>query len=105
MTELKRPEEGDVYFLEPSATRISRNAFGRLVLTIGGGVEEFEDVHALALQVSVPESIEAFVHARLPGARRVEMCHDQERIVVRRGWQPLGAACVPVAGDEVISLL
>jgi len=64
-----------------------------------------EDIHALALQVSVPESIEAFVHARLPGARRVEMCHDQERIVVRRGWQPLGAACVPVAGDEVISLL
>jgi hypothetical protein len=64
-----------------------------------------EDIHALALQVSVPESIEAFVHARAPGARRVEMCHDQERIVVRRGWEPLGAACVPVAGDEVIPLL
>ncbi len=56
-----------------------------------------EDIHALALQVSVPESIEAFVHARTPGARRVEMCHDQERIVVRRGWEPLGAACVPAA--------
>jgi hypothetical protein len=64
-----------------------------------------EDIHALALQVSVPESIEAFVHARAPSARRVEMCHDRERIVVRRGWQPLGAACVPVTGDEVISLL
>jgi len=64
-----------------------------------------DDVYALALQVSVPESIEAFVHARAPTARRVEMCHDTERIVVRRGWAPLGAACVPLAGDEVISLL
>jgi hypothetical protein len=64
-----------------------------------------EDIHALALQVSVPESIEAFVHARTPGARRVEMCHDRERIVVRRGWEPLGAACVPSADDEVIPLL
>lgn len=64
-----------------------------------------EDIHALALQVSVPESIEAFVHARMPGARRVELCHDTERIVVRRGWEPLGAACLPAPGDEVISLL
>ena len=64
-----------------------------------------EDIHALALQVSVPESIEAFVHARAPSARRVEMCHDQERIVVRRGWASLGAACVPAAGDEVIPLI
>lgn len=64
-----------------------------------------EDIHALALQVSVPESIEAFVHARTPGARRVELCHDTERIVVRRGWEPLGAACLPAPGDEVISLL
>ena len=63
-----------------------------------------EDIHALALQVSVPESIEAFVHGRLPAARRVEMCHDSERIVVRRGWEPIGAACVPKEGDEVIAL-
>ncbi len=64
-----------------------------------------EDIYALALQVSVPESIEAFVHARTPGARRVELCHDTERIVVRRGWEPLGAACLPAPDDEVISLL
>ena len=63
-----------------------------------------EDIHALALQVSVPESIEAFVHARTPGARRVEMCHDTEHIVVRRGWEPLGAECRAAPGDEVIAL-
>jgi hypothetical protein len=63
-----------------------------------------EDLHALALQVSVPESIEAFVHRRLPAARRVEICHDKARIVVRRGWEPLGAECRARPGDEVIAL-
>ena len=63
-----------------------------------------EDIHQLALQVSVPESIEAFVHRRVPGARRVQVCHDRERIVVRRGWEPLGAACRALPGDEVIPL-
>lgn len=63
-----------------------------------------EDLHALALHVSVPASIEAFVRRRAPEARRVELCHTRDRIVVRRGWEPLGAACEPAAGDEVIPL-
>jgi hypothetical protein len=63
-----------------------------------------DDVHALALQVSVPASIEAFVQQRAPQTRRVQLCHDDARIVVRRGWEPLGAACEPAPGDEVISL-
>ena len=63
-----------------------------------------EDIHALALQVSTPAAIEAFVRRQAPAARRVELCHDKDRIVVRRGWEPLGAQCVPQAGDEVIAL-
>jgi hypothetical protein len=63
-----------------------------------------DDIYALALQVSVPESIEAFVRRRTPAARRVEICHDKERIVVRHGWEPLGAQCRPLPGDEVIAL-
>ncbi|QOL49387.1 DUF2145 domain-containing protein [Massilia litorea] len=63
-----------------------------------------DDVYALALQVSVPAAIEAFVQRRLPAARRVELCHDKGRIVVHRGWEPLGADCRPMPGDEVISL-
>ncbi|MFC5459149.1 DUF2145 domain-containing protein [Massilia niabensis] len=63
-----------------------------------------EDIHALALQVSTPASIEGFLRRQAPQARRVELCHDREHIVVRRGWEPLGAACRPVAGDEVIAL-
>lgn len=63
-----------------------------------------EDLHALALQVSVPASIEAFVRQRAPQTRRVEICHDVGHIVVRRGWEPLGAACKPGPGDEVTVL-
>jgi len=63
-----------------------------------------EDRHALALHVSVPASIEAFVRRQAPQTRRVELCHTQEHIVVRRGWEPLGAACEPKPGDEVIAL-
>ena len=62
------------------------------------------DVHALALRVSVPDAIEEFVRREAPGTRRVELCHDRERIVVRRGWEPLDAECRPMPGDEVIAL-
>ena len=48
---------------------------------------------------------EDFVHRRSPQARRVELCHDTRRIVVHRGWEPIGPGCEPAAGDEVISLL
>jgi len=63
-----------------------------------------EDAHALALHVSVPASIEAFVHKQAPQTRRVELCHANGRIVVRRGWEALGAACEPGPGDEVIPM-
>lgn len=63
-----------------------------------------DDLHALALHVSVPASIEAFVQRRAPQAKRVELCHTQDRIVVRHGWEPLGAACEPKEGDEVIPM-
>jgi hypothetical protein len=63
-----------------------------------------EDLHALAMHTSVPASIEAFVRRRAPEAKRIELCHTQERIVVRRGWEPLGASCVPAEGDEVIPM-
>jgi hypothetical protein len=53
-------------------------------------------------EVSMPASLEAFARARHPGAERVEMCHSQRRIVVRRGWKPLAEGCRPEAGDEVI---
>ena len=63
-----------------------------------------EDIHALALHVSVPASIEDFVRRQAPQTRRVEVCHDARRIVVRRGGEPLDAACTPKPGDEVVDI-
>ncbi|BDT60500.1 hypothetical protein MasN3_39940 [Massilia varians] len=77
---------------------------GQFVPLVHMNDHPLDDIHALALHTSVPASIEAFVRRRAPEARRVELCHTQDRIVVRRGWEPLGAACEPAAGDEVIPL-
>jgi len=63
-----------------------------------------EDAHALALRVSVPDAIETFVRQQAPQTRRVELCHANGRIVVRRGWEPLDASCEPGPGDEVIPM-
>lgn len=63
-----------------------------------------DDRYALRFRTSLPTSIEAFVRARVPGAQRIELCHDTQRIVIRRGWQPLAEGCQPEAGDEVIAL-
>ncbi|HKX41853.1 MAG TPA: DUF2145 domain-containing protein [Burkholderiaceae bacterium] len=62
-----------------------------------------DDLYAMKLRISMPSSIEAFVRARLPQAQRVELCHDDRHIVVRRGWQPLGPGCQAAPGDEVIA--
>jgi len=54
--------------------------------------------------VSMPASIEAFVRAQLPGAQRIEICHADDRVVVHRGWDPVGEGCVAGEGDRVIVL-
>ena len=63
-----------------------------------------EDRYALQFHISMPASIEAFVHQRLPGADRIELCHDERQVVIRRGWQAIGAACEPGPGDRVVAL-
>lgn len=63
-----------------------------------------DDLYALRLRISMPASIETFVRQRTPQAERIELCHDAARIVVHRGWQPLGPGCEASPGDEVIPL-
>ncbi len=63
-----------------------------------------EDVAPGVFRVSMPASIEAFARERVPGARRIEFCHANRRIVVREGWVPMGGACVPRDGDRVVEL-
>ena len=61
-----------------------------------------DDRYALHFRISMPASIEAFVHARLPGAERIELCHDERQVVVRRGWEAIAEGCRPAPGDRVI---
>ena len=63
-----------------------------------------EDRSAMQLRVSLPSTVEAFVHQRYPASMRVELCHDDEQVVIHRGWTPIAAGCKPGEGDQVVSL-
>ena len=63
-----------------------------------------EDLYALRVRTSLPTAIEAFVRERLPGARRIEMCHDGRMAVIRYGWEAFAEGCRPQAGDRVVDL-
>jgi hypothetical protein len=63
-----------------------------------------EDLEAMRFRTSLPASIETFVRAQAPLAERIELCHDSQRVVIRRGWTPIDDGCVPAAGDRVIAL-
>lgn len=54
--------------------------------------------------VTMPQSIETFIHQRVAGARRTEVCHRGDRIVIHRGWTPMAEGCEPSDGDEVVHL-
>ncbi|NLZ42900.1 MAG: DUF2145 domain-containing protein, partial [Comamonadaceae bacterium] len=63
-----------------------------------------EDLERNVFRVSLPADLEAFAHAQAPGATRVELCHADGRVVLRRGWTAIAEGCRPDAGDEVIPL-
>jgi hypothetical protein len=63
-----------------------------------------EDLAQLRYQVTMPASIEGFVQAKLPGAQRIEFCHNDRHIVVHRGWASVAEGCVPAPEDRVIAL-
>lgn len=63
-----------------------------------------EDTALALYRVSMPASIEAFVQAQLPGATRLELCHTERHVVIRRGWEPIAEGCEPGERDTVITL-
>lgn len=63
-----------------------------------------DDLAQAQFRVSMPESIEAFVHRRAPDATRIELCYTEQQVVLRRGWEPIAPGCIPQAEDEVIPL-
>jgi hypothetical protein len=62
------------------------------------------DLQQARFRVSMPESIDAFVRGQLPQARRIELCHDEQQVVIREGWEALPADCRPGPGDRVVPL-
>jgi hypothetical protein len=62
------------------------------------------DLFAMKLKISLPATVETFVQQRLPGSERIEICHDDKRVVVHRGWSPIADGCVPGEGDRVVYL-
>lgn len=63
-----------------------------------------DERYSLQLRTSVPATISAYVQQRVPGARRVELCHTPAHIVVHEGWTPIAEGCRPGPGDTVIPL-
>ena len=61
------------------------------------------DLDALRFRTSMPATIEAFVRQRVAGVERIELCHNEQHIVIRRGWEPLAEGCVPGPGDRVVA--
>lgn len=61
-----------------------------------------EDLREARLRISMPVSIEAFVRQQVPGATRMEFCHNERHMVVRQGWEPIAEGCEPGDGDTVI---
>lgn len=61
-----------------------------------------QDRAARRYRVTLPASIEAFVHATVSAATRVELCHDNRHIVIHRGWDAIADRCEPGAQDTVI---
>ena len=63
-----------------------------------------EDLQALTMRVSLPGSLADFALRQVPGARRIELCHDGGRVVIRRDAPPLDERCQGAPGDEVVEL-
>lgn len=63
-----------------------------------------EDLAQVRYRVSMPESIETFVRAQVPGATRMEFCQTERHVVIRRGWTPIAEGCIAAGDDTVITI-
>ena len=77
---------------------------GALIPWVHADDHPTQDRDALIYRVSMPASIEGFVRRTVAGAERIEICHDRQQVVVRRGWEPLAEGCVAGDGDRVVRL-
>lgn len=77
---------------------------GAFIPWVHGDDHPAEDTERQIYRVSMPASIETFVRRRLPGATRLEFCHTETQVVIRRGWEPIAEGCRAGEQDTVIAL-
>ncbi len=62
-----------------------------------------EELKASRFLVSMPASIESFLQTKFPQTRRVEFCHNERHVVIRRNGEALSPQCSSGPGDTVIA--
>lgn len=62
------------------------------------------DLDQYIFRVSMPASIEAFVRQHVANVSRVEFCLRDNRVLMRRGWEPIASSCEAQEGDVVTVL-
>ena len=77
---------------------------GLFVPWVHNGGHPSADTGAGRYRVSMPASLEHFVHERYPQAKRVELCRNGSRVVIHRGWDAIADGCVASADDQQLTL-
>ncbi len=63
-----------------------------------------DDWSRAQVRTTLPAALEAWLQARHPAARRVELCHNEHHVVIRHGGEPLSAQCEAGPGDQLVPL-
>jgi hypothetical protein len=77
-------------------------AIGTFISMIQSDDHPESDLEKQRYQVSMPSAIEGFVRLKFPQSERLEFCHNDQHIVIHRGWEPIKEGCVAVEGDTVL---
>ena len=105
------PRAGAQRWLQQQGYRPSVFDVGQPLMSLGSFVPWLHsddhppaDIGQKIYRVSMPASIEAFVQAAVPGATRIEFCHTEREVVIRRGWDSIAEGCRPGEQDTVVRL-
>ncbi|MFM8898614.1 MAG: DUF2145 domain-containing protein [Burkholderiales bacterium] len=62
------------------------------------------DLDQYIFRVSMPASIETFTRQQVADIKRVEFCLRDNKVLMRRGWEPISSSCQAQEGDVVTVL-
>jgi hypothetical protein len=78
-------------------------AIGAFISMIHSDDHPESDLEKQRYQVSMPSSIEAFIRFKFPQSERLEFCHNEQHIVIHRGWEPMKDGCVASESNKTLS--